>query len=137
MSESGCIVVAGAGSIGCYVGAMLAGAGRRVALLARPRVIAEVEHRGIRLSDFEGLDQHVGASGFSLSADPAILGEAGMVLVTVKSAATAEMAGLIATYAPPGAVIVSLQNGVGNADVLRERLPGRRVLAAMVPFNVI
>src|SRR5205085_5115969 len=26
---------------------------------------------------------------------------------------------------------------VGNAAVLRERLPGRRLLAAMVPFNVI
>src|SRR5450755_4269445 len=26
---------------------------------------------------------------------------------------------------------------VGNVSVLRERLPGRRVLAAMVPFNVV
>ena len=38
---------------------------------------------------------------------------------------------------PLDAVIVSLQNGVGNVAVLRERLPGRRVLAGMVPFNVI
>jgi 2-dehydropantoate 2-reductase len=34
-------------------------------------------------------------------------------------------------------VIVSLQNGVGNVAVLRERLPGRKVLGGMVPFNVI
>src|ERR1017187_5740245 len=33
------IGVAGAGSIGCFVGGMLAAGGRRVALLARPRVI--------------------------------------------------------------------------------------------------
>ena len=33
--------------------------------------------------------------------------------------------------------MVSLQNGVGNAAVLRHRLPGRRVLGGMVPFNVI
>ena len=38
---------------------------------------------------------------------------------------------------PLDAVIVSLQNGVGNVAVLRERLPGRRVLAGMVPFNVV
>src|SRR5207247_2894637 len=38
---------------------------------------------------------------------------------------------------PADAVIVSLQNGVGNVSVLRQRLPGRRVLAGMVPFNVI
>src|SRR5438045_2484374 len=35
------------------------------------------------------------------------------------------------------AAAVSLQDGVGNVSVLRQRLPGRRVLAAMVPFNVI
>ncbi len=33
------IGVAGAGSIGCFVGGMCAAAGRRVALLARPRVL--------------------------------------------------------------------------------------------------
>ena len=37
------IAVAGAGSIGCFVGGMLAAAGHRVALLARPRVIGEIE----------------------------------------------------------------------------------------------
>jgi 2-dehydropantoate 2-reductase len=34
-------------------------------------------------------------------------------------------------------VVVSLQNGVRNAGVLRGALPGRKVLAAMVPFNVV
>ena len=59
------------------------------------------------------------------------------VLVTVKSADTSEIADIIAMHAPEDAVIVSLQNGVGNMALLRERLPGRRVLAAMVPFNVV
>jgi 2-dehydropantoate 2-reductase len=60
-----------------------------------------------------------------------------VVLVSVKSADTAEMADIIARHAPADAVIVSLQNGIGNVPVLRKRLPGRRVLAGMVPFNVI
>jgi len=59
------------------------------------------------------------------------------VLVTVKSADTAEMADIIAANAPPDVVVVSLQNGVGNTAVLRNRLRGRRVLGGMVPFNVI
>jgi len=59
------------------------------------------------------------------------------VLVTVKSADTAAMADIIASHAPPDAVIVSLQNGIGNVALLRDRLPGRRVLGGMVPFNVI
>jgi 2-dehydropantoate 2-reductase len=47
------------------------------------------------------------------------------------------MADVIARNAPPDVVIVSLQNGVGNVAILRNRLPGRRVLGGMVPFNVI
>jgi 2-dehydropantoate 2-reductase len=77
------------------------------------------------------------ASQLTLSEDPSILGDAGAVLVTVKSADTGAVADAIARHAPPDAVIVSLQNGVGNVPVLRQRLPGRRVLAGMVPFNVV
>jgi 2-dehydropantoate 2-reductase len=137
MNASLRITVAGAGSIGCFVGGMLADAGRRVSLLARPRVIADIENNGLRLTSFDGLDRHVATPKLSLSGDPQIFDKAGVVLVTVKSPDTAEIADLIARHAPSDAVVVSLQNGVGNVDVLRERLPGRRVLAGMVPFNVI
>ena len=131
------IGIAGAGSIGCFVGGMLAAAGHRVALLARPRVIGEIERHGLRLTSHEGLDRTIAAKQMTLSEDPAIFADAGVVLVTVKSADTPEVADLIARHAPADAVIVSLQNGIGNAAVLRRHLPGRRVLAAMVPFNVI
>src|SRR4030088_3306156 len=129
--------VAGAGSIGGFVGGMCVAAGRRVALLARPRVIQEIEGNGLRLTSFEGLDRQVAAKQLTLSADPPVFGDAGVVLGTVKSADTAEIADLIARHAPADAVIVSLQNGIGNVSVLRARLPGRRVLGGMVPFNVI
>ncbi len=131
------IGVAGAGSIGCFVGGMLAAAGRRTALLARPRVIGEIEAGGLRLTSFDGFERQLKASELTLSDDPSIFRNAGTMLVTVKSVDTAAMADIIATHAPVDAVIVSLQNGVGNIGVLRERLPGRRVLAGMVPFNVV
>jgi 2-dehydropantoate 2-reductase len=137
MNGSRTIGVAGAGSIGCFVGGMLAASGRRVSLLARPRVIAEIEARGLRLTSFEGFDRTIDAKALTLSDDPSIFKDAAVVLVTVKSADTAEMADIIARNAPPDVVVVSLQNGVGNATVLRNRLPGRRVLGGMVPFNVI
>ena len=68
---------------------MLAAGGRRVALLARPRVIAEIESNGLRLTSFEGLDRRIAADQLTLSEDPSIFGDAGVVLVTVKSADTA------------------------------------------------
>jgi 2-dehydropantoate 2-reductase len=131
------IVVAGAGAIGCLVGGMLAAGGRRVALLVRPRVKTEIERFGLRLTDFDGSEKKLGAGQLALSEDAAIFHSAGIVLVTVKSADTADVADRIAQHAPQDAVIVSLQNGVGNVAVLRARLGGRRVLAGMVPFNVI
>src|SRR5947199_4314662 len=131
------IGIAGAGSIGCFVGGMLAAGGRSVALLARPRIIDEIKARGLRLTGFDGFDRRLAADRFRLSDDPDIFADAAMVLVTVKSADTADMADIIARHAPADAVIVSLQNGVGNAALLREKLPGRRVLGGMVPYNVI
>lgn len=131
------IIIAGAGSIGCFVGGMLAGGGRSVGLLARPRVVAEIERCDLRVSSFEGADRRIPASQLMLATDAAVLAEAIIVLVTVKSADTAAMADEIARHAPADAVVVSLQNGVGNVAILRERLPGWQVLSGMVPFNVI
>jgi 2-dehydropantoate 2-reductase len=131
------IGVAGAGSIGCFVGGMLAAGGRRVALLARPRVIGEIQTNGLRLTGFDGFEHRLAANKLTLSENPQLFADAAVVLVTVKSADTSGMAEVIAKHAPDDAVIVSLQNGVGNVAVLREKLPGRRVLGGMVPFNVI
>lgn len=131
------IGIAGAGSIGCFVGGMLAAGGRSVALLARPRVIAEIEACGLRPTSFEGFDQTIPRDRFALSENPSVFADAGIVLVAVKSADTAAMADVIARHAPSDVVVVSLQNGVGNTAVLRNRLPGRRVLGGMVAFNVI
>jgi 2-dehydropantoate 2-reductase len=131
------IGIAGAGSIGCFVGGMLAAGGRRMALLARPRVITELEASGLRPTSFEGFDRTITPHQFVLSENPSIFEDAGVVLVTVKSADTAAMAQIIARHAPSDAVIVSLQNGVGNTALLRHHLPGWRVLGGMVGFNVI
>ena len=63
--------------------------------------------------------------------------DAASILVAVKSTDTAAMADLIARHAPLDATIVSLQNGVDNVPLLRERLSDRKVLAGMVAFNVV
>jgi 2-dehydropantoate 2-reductase len=133
------IVVAGAGSIGCYVGGCLALAGRDVTLLLRPALAGEIARAGLRVSDLDGMDRPVPASAVRLATDPAAaLAQADIVLVTVKSGDTAAMAELIAEHGPSGATVLSLQNGVGNVDVLLARLGGMaRVVAGMVPFNVV
>ncbi len=131
------IVVAGAGSIGCYFGGLLAAAGRTVTLLGRQELVSVVEQHGLSMSSLDGLKLGLPPNAAKVSTDPAVLANADIVLVTVKSGATAEMGRLIATHAPEHAAIVSLQNGVTNAATLRSLVGKRQVLAGMVPFNVV
>ncbi|WP_374388085.1 2-dehydropantoate 2-reductase [Sandaracinobacter sp.] len=126
------IAVFGAGMIGIYVGGLLA-RDADVTLIGRPSMLDALKG-GLRLTDVDELD--VTVSSFTAATDPAALAGADLVLVTVKSMQTADAAAAIAAHAPPGAPVISFQNGVSNTDLLRERLPGRPVLAGMVPFNV-
>lgn len=137
MAASESICVAGAGSIGCFVGGMLRAGGHPVSLLARPRVIDDISRNGLKVTSFENIEHRLSLAEIKLSDDPAMFKDADIILVTVKSDDTAEIAELIAQYARKDAVIVSLQNGTGNVSVLRDALPDHDVLAGMVPFNVL
>src|SRR5262245_42399239 len=139
IARNSCITIAGAGSIGCYVGGCLARAGRDVTLLTRPALADAMARYGLRISDLGGADHTLAAPAFRLATDAAAaLAHADIVLVTVKSGATAEIGDAIARHAPADAVAVSLQNGIGNADALRARVGAKqRVVAGMVPFNVV
>ena len=137
MSDRRPIVVAGAGAIGCFVGGMLAAHGRDVTLLVRPRVAEQIRKHGLRLTGSDGLDQQVPAASLTLSQDPACLAEAGIVLVTVKTDDTADIPRLVAQHTPALSTIVSLQNGLDAAEILREALPLHDVRGGMVPFNVV
>ena len=129
------IGVFGAGAIGCWLGGRLLLAGHDLVLLGRPR--PALAQRGLTLSDYTGARWQVPPERLVYTSDPARLADRDAVLVTVKSAATAEAAEVLAKVLPAQTVIASFQNGVANAPTLRAKLPGHRVLAGMVPFNVL
>src|SRR3954454_19030860 len=133
------IAVAGAGTIGCYVGGTLALDGRRLALLARPRIVEAARHTGLAIADLDRPERRLSPGAIAASEDPAVaLADAGLVLVAVKSRDTAGMARTIARHAPADAIVLSLQNGIANPDVLRQELaPSQRAVAGMVSFNVV
>lgn len=127
------LAIFGAGAIGCWVGGKLAAGGADVTLIGRPRVIGELAS-GLVVSELDGGEAR---STPKLATEPDAARDASLVLVTVKSAQTAEAGAQLVRVLSRDAVVVSLQNGVRNAGVLRAALPGHRVLAAMVPFNVV
>jgi 2-dehydropantoate 2-reductase len=137
MTANPTIVIAGAGSIGCYVGGCLLLAGRDVRLLIRQRLATELATHGLTISDCSGRERQILSDRLLLDTNPSVMAAADLIFVTVKSAATAEIAQQIAKHAKPGAVVVSFQNGVGNADTLREVCHHQTVHPGMVGFNVV
>ena len=130
------VLVMGAGAIGCWLGGCLQGAGARVVFVGRPRVLAGLRAHGLTLTDLDGRDQHIPAEALVLHEQVPPGLAPSLVLLTVKSGATAEAAALLAAALPAGTPVVSMQNGLSNADVGRAAAPGLRWLAGMVPYNV-
>ncbi len=135
MSGQDAVLVMGAGAIGCFVGGRLAAAGVPVHFVGRPRVLQALRQQGLTVSDLEASTQSVPAAQLSLHERCAGL-QAGLVLLCVKSGATARAAGELGTALPPGTPVLSLQNGIGNAALAQHQAPHLACIAGMVPFNV-
>ena len=121
------VCVFGAGAVGCYFGARLAQAGAEVTLVGRgPHVDAIREHGLILESAGTRAVIQVQAN-----TSPDAAREADLVLFCVKSRDTDLGARTLAPLLRPGAVVVSLQNGVDNVARMREAA-GLDALAAVV-----
>lgn len=131
------IAIYGAGSVGGYLAARLH-EHARITCIGRRRVIdAWRIHGGLDWSDLRGGHEHVATRDVELQVDPFAAAKAHLVLVTVKSSATETVARELAEVIAPNVPVVSFQNGLHNAQMLRDALPGHPVLAGMVPFNVL
>lgn len=130
------IAIYGAGSVGGYLGARLH-EHARITFVGRRRVTDAWRLHGLDWTDLQGHEGQVAGRALDVQTDPFAAAKAHLVLVTVKSAATETVARELAGVLAPGVPVISFQNGLHNADILRAALPGRPVLAGMVPFNVL
>jgi len=121
------IAVMGAGAIGCYYGGMLARAGQDVMLIGRPQHVDAVRRGGLQL-ETKTLDERV---QLQASTDADAARDANLILFCVKSQDTEAAGKALAPHVARDASIVSLQNGVDNAERLAAVL-GREVIAAVV-----
>jgi 2-dehydropantoate 2-reductase len=105
-------------------------------MIGRQRLADEIAAHGLHLTSWRGEDVRLAPGDVRFVTDASAAATADLVLVTVKSAASEAAAKALAALLEPGATVVSFQNGLRNADRLRQALPGLTVLAGMVPFNV-
>lgn len=123
------IAVMGAGAVGGYFGAKLAAAGHDVLFIARGRHLAALCRDGLRVKSPDG-DLHIKNARFS--ADAALPGCADLILFCVKSYDTETAAQALRPMVGAKTVILSLQNGVDNADKIARRLDGQLTLSGVV-----
>ncbi len=139
-------VIIGTGAIGSYIGGRLVASGAAVTFVGRPHALDALARHGLQVTDLDGLNQHIKPEALRLRQSLAGLGDEasgkvgddpGVIFVCVKGGATESVARDIHTYCRPGSTVVSLQNGVENVARLRKYAQEMRVLAGMVPYNVV
>lgn len=120
--------VVGAGAVGCYFGGMLARAGQPVVLIGRAAHVDAMREHGLRLETTR-FDETVRVEA---STDIRAVAGADVVLFCVKSTDSAAVAAEIAPLLGERTRVLSLQNGVENAGILRHALPRHEVIPAVV-----
>ena len=130
--------ILGAGAVGCYVGGFLASEGADVVFVGRERVKTELETYGLTVTDLaSGASRLVPKERIVVAVDATALAACEVVLCCVKSAQTAEAAAQLTPVLSSGTIVVSLQNGIHNAEVLRDKLRKHTVLGGIIGFNVV
>lgn len=118
------IGVLGAGALGCYLGALLADSGIRVKFLLRSDYEAALQN-GLRVTFRDTPDVHIQpAEVFRSAAD---LGQCDLVLVALKTTANHDLPALLSPMLHSDSVVLTVQNGMGNVELLETLLPRDRI----------
>jgi 2-dehydropantoate 2-reductase len=123
------IVMMGSGGVGGFFGGRLANAGEDVRFVARGAHLAAIKRDGILIeNEPQGNLQVVGVRA---AQDPAELGPADIVIISVKLWDTEAAARQIEPLVGANTAVLSLQNGVIKDDILREVFPERNIMGGV------
>ena len=128
------IAVVGAGAVGGYFGGMLARAGAPVIFIGRPAFVDAAKQNGLFLDTVQFQER----VKVEVSTDLAAARGADIILLCVKTTDTAETVRALAKVLAKDSIIVSMQNGVDNAEQIEgasglKALPAAVYVAASVP----
>lgn len=123
------VAVIGTGAVGGYFGAKLALASHHVTFIARGAHLEAMRRQGLRVETGQG---ELRVRDAIFAADPGEAGQADLVLLCVKSYDTVTSAEALAPLIGEKTQILSLQNGVDNADKIAARWGKTNTLAGVV-----
>ncbi|MFC3041842.1 ketopantoate reductase family protein [Virgibacillus xinjiangensis] len=120
------IGVAGAGAVGSFFGGTLQKGGHDVTFLARGKNLEVLKANGLSI---KGEKEEIHIDG-TFTDDVAELADSDLVLFCVKSNDTGQMGRQLHSILNKDALILTLQNGVDNEEVLQEIFEPEKVLSA-------
>jgi 2-dehydropantoate 2-reductase len=123
------IAVMGAGAVGAYFGAKLSASGHGVAFLARGSHLDALRREGLRVNSPGG---NLRIQNALFTNDPGEVAVVDLILFCVKSYDTDAALGALPPMIGSVTTILSLQNGVDNAEKIAARWGERRTLAGVV-----
>ena len=121
------VAILGSGALGLYYGAKLAQSGVSVSFLAR-RDLAHLQQKGLQIRCTEG-DFHL--KEIKAYAEPKQIGPVDLVIVAIKTTANASLAKLLPPLIGPETSVCTLQNGLGNEELIASIVGGNRVLCGV------
>ena len=123
------IVMMGAGGVGGFFGGRMAHAGHDVAFVARGAHLEALRRDGLTIENETEGNLHI--PDVRASDDPASLGPAHLVILSVKLWDTEAAAHAIKPIVGPATGVLSLQNGVIKDDILRRVFPASQVMGGV------
>lgn len=121
------IAILGAGALGCYYGARLQESGQDVSFIVRSEYGYLKEH-GLEVKSLHG---DISLSHVKVYRDSAEVGPVDLVVVAWKSTANAGFAKALPPLMGPDTVVVTLQNGMGNAEEIARIIPADRIYVGL------
>jgi 2-dehydropantoate 2-reductase len=120
------ITIVGPGAMGTLFGVFFAGAGHEVHMLDKDPAHAEtLTAKGFQLEGVSGKR----AAGIPVTTEPASIGRSELVLMCVKAYDTEKAAASLSPLVGPDTAVLTLQNGLGNAEALCEAVGPEHILA--------
>ena len=117
--------VIGTGGVGGYCGGLLARAEHEVTFIARGAHLGAIKRNGLRVES--QLDGTFTVSG-NAAEDTADIEVQDLVLFTVKMYHNMDAVKLLAPLMGPETVVLTLQNGIDNGEILAEAVGGSHVM---------
>ena len=124
------ISIIGAGAMGSLYGGKLSLAGNNV-------VLYDINKAHVDMINLKGLIIEESSTGEKVTAhpiassDPEDVSGSDLLIIFVKSTVTDSVARQFVKYAKPETIVLTLQNGLGNEDILREHFGAGRTAAGV------